>query len=105
MADVYNRFSSDEDNDHAFNRTIVPVLLAEYGDSKLVSRSQAKRVVVRIEEFETVVFDFDGVDYIGQAFADEIFRVFQNSHPELEILTTKANEAVSSMIARAKSSN
>jgi len=103
MEDVYDMFTSDENHDHAFSRTIVPVLLAEYGDNKLVSRSQAKRVVVRIEEFETVVFDFKGVDYIGQAFADEIFRVFQNSHPNLEILTANTNETVSRMISRAKS--
>lgn len=101
MADVYDSFSSPED--FSFNQTVVPVLLAEYGDDKLVSRSQAKRVLVRIDKFESVVFNFEGVDYIGQAFADEIFRVFQNSHPDLEMISINANEVVSNMISRAQS--
>ncbi|MER2514661.1 MAG: STAS-like domain-containing protein [Nitrosomonas ureae] len=32
------------------------------------------------EKFSTVVFDFDGIEEIDQAFADEVFRVFQNAH-------------------------
>ncbi|WP_219817948.1 STAS-like domain-containing protein [Nitrosomonas ureae] len=32
------------------------------------------------EKFSTVVLDFDGIEEIDQAFADEVFRVFQNAH-------------------------
>ena len=98
---IFDQFSSGED--YGFNETIVPVDLAQYGDDKLVSRSQAKRVLSRIELFKKAIFDFTGVESIGQAFADEIFRVFANQHPEIELIAIKANSAVKRMIDRAKS--
>ncbi len=97
---IFDQFSSGED--FGFHKTIVPVELAQYGDDKLVSRSQAKRLLARIELFKTAVFDFSGVETIGQAFADEIFRVFANSHPTINLLYIKANSAVKRMIERAK---
>jgi anti-sigma regulatory factor (Ser/Thr protein kinase) len=56
-----------------FNKTVIPVRLAQYGNEKLVSRSQAKRLRVRLEKFHIVILDFEGGLAIGQAFADEIF--------------------------------
>jgi hypothetical protein len=50
----------------------------------LISRSQAKRVLARVELFRTVLFDFSRVSSIGQAFADEMFRVFAHTHPGIE---------------------
>ena len=99
---VFNRFTS-EDDDFGFTKTVVPVRLAQYGDDKLVSRSQAKRLLVRIEKFKPVIFDFKEVEMIGQAFADEVFRVFAKRHPEIEILLISANSAVKRMIMRARS--
>ena len=75
---------------------------AQYGNDKLISRSQAKRVVARLELFKTILFDFAGVPTIGQAFADEIFRVFANEHPELSIFPIHANSEVLRMITRVK---
>jgi hypothetical protein len=49
------------------------------------------------------MFDFKGVELIGQAFADEIFRVFANRHPEIVLHSLNANSAVKRMIERAKS--
>jgi hypothetical protein len=98
---VFDHFSGGDD--YGFNKTVVPVKLARYGDENLISRSQAKRLLARVELFKIVVFDFSGVDTIGQAFADEIFRVFANQHPEIELLTTKANSEVKRMIERVKS--
>jgi anti-sigma regulatory factor (Ser/Thr protein kinase) len=98
---IFDQFSSGED--YGFNKTIVPVELAQYGDDKLISRSQAKRLLSRVELFKTVVLDFTGVETIGQAFADEIFRVFANQHPEIELHYIKANSAVKRMIERARS--
>ena len=76
--------------------------LAQYGNDKLISRSQGKRVVARIELFKTVLFDFTDVSTIGQAFADEIFRVFASDHPEIDIFPLKANSEVKRMIGRVK---
>lgn len=98
---VFDLYSSGDD--YGFNKTVVPVQLAQYGNDKLISRSQAKRVLARVELFKIVIFDFDRVPTIGQAFADEIFRVFALKHPEIQLMTIKANSAVKRMIERAKS--
>jgi anti-sigma regulatory factor (Ser/Thr protein kinase) len=89
--------------DHpGFYKTIIPVFLAKYGDENMVSRSQAKRVLARVEKFTEVVLDFNGVNEIGQAFADEIFRVFKNNHPNINLWYLNANEIVDKMIKRAQ---
>jgi anti-sigma regulatory factor (Ser/Thr protein kinase) len=98
---VFDQFTSDED--YGFNKTIVPVKLTKYGDDNLVSRSQAKRLLSRVEKFKTVIFDFRDVDAIGQAFADEVFRVFAIQHPTIEIIDIHANSTVGEMISRARS--
>ncbi len=98
---IFDQFSSGED--YAFTKTVVPVRLAQYGDEKLVSRSQAKRLLARVDKFKVVVFDFAGVEEIGQAFSDEVFRVFQLQHPEIELIPLHANSDVDRMIRRAKS--
>jgi hypothetical protein len=49
-----------------------------------------------------VVFNFEGVHTIGQAFADEIFRVFANAHREIELHPVHANSDVKRMIESAK---
>lgn len=99
---IFDQFSS-RDGDYRFDKTIVPVKLAQYGNDQLVSRSQAKRLLARVELFKIVVFDFQGIPEIGQAFADEIFRVFANRHPEIKLLSMNASSAVKRMIERARS--
>ena len=100
---VFDSFSDEED--YAFTKTVVPVKLAQYGSEKLVSRSQAKRLLARVEVFKIVIFDFEGVDMIGQSFADQIFRVFAATHPQIELVQINANHEVSQMISRAKNTN
>jgi hypothetical protein len=97
---IFDQYASAED--YVFKKTTVPVRVAQYGSDKLVPRSQAKRVVARIEVFRTVVFDFQGVSTVGQTFADEVFRVFARQHPEIEIVCQNANSEVQRMIARAR---
>ena len=82
-----------------FNKTVVPVRLAENG-SRLVSRSKARRVIARAEDFRKVVLDFKGVENIGPTFADEIFRVFAREHPRVEIVTVNTAPSVQRMIQR-----
>lgn len=98
--EIFNKFSDD---DYGFTKTVVPVRLAQYGNEQLISRSQAKRLLIRIERFKTVLFDFKDVEFIGQAFADEVFRVFARQHPNMEILPINANDAVMQMIRRVQS--
>jgi anti-sigma regulatory factor (Ser/Thr protein kinase) len=99
--DVIDQYSSGPD-DYSFARTVVPVRLAKVGDENLVSRSQAKRVLQRVDRFRCVVLDFAEVTSIGQAFADEIFRVFANEHPEVELVAVHAASDVQQMIRRAE---
>ncbi len=86
-----------------FNKTVVPVRLAQYGNDQLISRSQAKRVLARIDLFTTVLLDFEGVPAIGRAFADEVFRVFRREHPDVGIVPINDDPEVKRMIARAQS--
>ncbi len=97
---IFDQYAGD---DYGFNKTVVPVRLAQYGNDKLISRSQAKRVLSRIELFKIVIFDFNEVEIIGQAFADEIFRVFALAHPEIQLHAIKTSSEVKKMIERAKS--
>jgi anti-sigma regulatory factor (Ser/Thr protein kinase) len=97
---IVDQYVSGENYD--FSRTVVPVVLAQYAGDPLVSRSQAKRVLARVDLFRTVVFDFSKVESIGQAFADEIFRVFALTHPGIELLFVHAEVEVRKLIARAR---
>lgn len=99
---VFDHFTTGDD-DYGFTKTVVPVDLARYGDDNLVSRSQARRLLARVDRFRTVVLDFKGVDAIGQAFADEVFRVFPAQHPEVHVMEANARSAVKRMISRARS--
>lgn len=92
-------------DEYGFTKTVVPVLLAQYGNENLISRSQAKRLLTRFEKFKEIVLDFKQVDVIGQSFADEIFRVFITAHPEISLIPINANEEVSKMIRRAQESS
>jgi anti-sigma regulatory factor (Ser/Thr protein kinase)/DNA-binding transcriptional ArsR family regulator len=98
---IFDEYVSGDDYD--FSRTVVPVVLAQHLGEPLLSRSQAKRVLARVDLFRTVVFDFSHIDSIGQAFADEIFRVFAQSHPQMDVQFVHANASVARMIARARS--
>ncbi len=97
---IFDQYTSGDD--YGFNKTVVPVSLAQYGNDQLISRSQAKRLLARVELFKVVIFDFRGIESIGQAFADEIFRVFANQHPSIELALIHANSYVKQMIERAK---
>lgn len=98
--EVFDAYAAPED--FTFAKTLVPVRLAQHEGEKLVSRSQAKRLTKRFERFQTVVLDFSGVAEIGQAFADEVFRVFQHAHPTTALLPINMEDRVMSMVSRAK---
>ena len=96
--EIFDRFVTGDDFD--FSKTHVPVLLARYEREQLLSRSQARRVLARFEHFREVILDFKGVDQIGQAFADEIFRVFHREHPEIQIFPVSTSDEVQQAIDR-----
>ncbi len=103
MENIFDQYSSGDDC--GFTKTVVPVRLARYGQDMLITRSQAKRLLARVELFRTVLFDFSEVETIGPAFADEIFRVFARRHPNIELLPIRVNSSIKKMVARASQGN
>ncbi len=94
--DVFKKY---QDDDLRFRRTHVPIALAREPGQQLVSRSQAKRILSRFEQFTEVMLDFRGVDEIGQGFADEIFRIFVNANPHIPVKLVNASPEIERMVA------
>jgi hypothetical protein len=92
-------FENYQGSEISFRKTHVPVALSRYPGEQLVSRSQAKRLLARFDQFSEVMLDFQGVDDIGQPFADEIFRVFATAHPDIRIVAKGTTPAIDRMIA------
>jgi anti-sigma regulatory factor (Ser/Thr protein kinase) len=99
---IFDEYSSGPE-EYRFERTVVPVRLALYEGERLISRSQAKRILKRVEKFRHVILDFEGVETIGQAFADEVFRVFAKRHQEISIMAENESGQIGRMINRARS--
>lgn len=86
----------------AFDKTEIIVELSKLGEEIFMSRSQAKRILLGLEKFERIVLDCKHVNFVGQGFVDEIFRVYQNKRPTVEITYRNANDDVCFMIERGK---
>ncbi|MET3108573.1 anti-sigma regulatory factor (Ser/Thr protein kinase) [Oxalobacteraceae bacterium GrIS 2.11] len=99
-ADIYAQFTKAPE-DFDFSKTVVPMRLAQFGEEQLISRSQAKRLIARFDRFKTIILDFQGVEEVGQAFADEIFRVYALEHPDVELIPKGMSEQVERMWLRA----
>lgn len=87
--------------DFRFEKTKIMVKLFQEGET-YISRSQAKRLLHSLDPFEEIILDFQGVETIGQGFADEVFRVFAHSHPQVKIRPIHCNENVTLMVERAR---
>lgn len=96
LIDVFNKYTDD---DMEFSKTNVQVKLYKR-DVEYILRSQARRIITRLDKFKTVELDFKNVETVGQGFADEIFRVWQAHHPETRIIPKNANENITFMIKR-----
>lgn len=96
LAAIFRKYS---DEDYEFSKTEAVVHLYKHKDD-LISRSQAKRILFGMEKFKTVTLDFKKVDTVGQAFCDEVFRVWNNAHPDIKFIVINANTDVKFMIDR-----
>ncbi len=90
--EVFDMYSDD---DGSFAKTKVP--LKNIFDASPVSRSQAKRVLMRLEKFQEVILDFYGIEWMGQGFAHQIFVLYKNQHPEIRLIPVNMNEDVTKM--------
>ncbi len=95
-------FFAPEEFDYRFEKTraLVKLFHQDY-----VSRSEAKRLLFGLDRFKEIIFDFKGVNSIGQGFADEIFRIFKKEHPDKVIKTDNLSPALEQMINHVVNNN
>lgn len=100
LNDVFKEFTNLEEGDYGFNKTEIRVKLYTAGGVH-ISRSQARRILHGLDKFKVIVLDFEKVPIVGQAFCDEIFRVFKSKHPDIKIITENMVKGVRFMVERA----
>ena len=102
LNDVFKKYTNiNNDSDYGFDKTEIRVKLYTSGGVH-ISRSQARRILEDLEKFKVILLDFENVPLVGQAFVDEIYRVFQNKHPNIVIQEENMSEGVKFMVERAK---
>jgi anti-sigma regulatory factor (Ser/Thr protein kinase) len=102
LNDVFKKYTNlTDESDFGFDKTEIRVKLFITSGIH-ISRSQARRILSGLEKFRIILLDFDKVPVVGQAFADEIYRVFQNAHPDIIIQEENMSAGVTFMIERAK---
>lgn len=99
LNDIFSQFVA-KPGEVGFNKTEILVRLFTQG-TIYISRSQARRILSGLEKYELIILDFDKVTTIGQAFADEVFRVFQQRYPKLKIKAINMIEPIRFMVDRA----
>lgn len=67
-----------------------------------MSRADARALAAAIPGTGRVELDFAGIERIGPSFADELFRVFANAHPDVQLAPVNMTDAVSNMVRRAE---
>jgi anti-sigma regulatory factor (Ser/Thr protein kinase)/biotin operon repressor len=98
--DIGSVFDDFTNSSYKFSKTSIKVMLYELRGEYL-SRSEARRIMANLDKFEEIILDFTGVKVVGQAFADEIFRVWQGNNKKKKISAINQNENVNFMIKRA----
>ncbi|MDO8649521.1 MAG: DUF4325 domain-containing protein [Candidatus Peregrinibacteria bacterium] len=98
LNDLFRQYQKDP-SEFAFDKTEIQVRLYTFGTIH-ISRSQARRLLAGLDKFKLIILDFERVPTVGQAFADEIFRVFTKAHPHIVIRPIHMNEAVRFMVGR-----
>ena len=58
--------------------------------------------MLNAEKFRIIFLDFTEVNTVGQAFADEIFRVYKNKKPDIQIIPININAEIDFMIKRSQ---
>lgn len=101
LNELFNSYTNQTKNsDYGFDKTKIQIKLYTIGGVH-ISRSQARRVLSGLEKFKVIVFDFNNVPVVGQAFADEIFRVFHARYPKIKLEAVNMNEPAKFMVKRA----
>ena len=94
LKEVFNMYST---TDEGFVKTNIPIKeVCQEGEP--ISRSQARKLLYRLDQFKSAELDFSEVDFMGQGFADEVFRVFKTRYPKFEIIPLNASPDIMRMI-------
>lgn len=96
LAKIFHVYAA---NGFDFGKTKVLVKLSVL-DTAHLSRSQARRIMFGLDKYKEIILDFKSVDTIGQAFADEAFRVWQSAHQKIKIKAVNTSENARFMIER-----
>ena len=94
LREIFDKFSDETGRFLRMDMVVKNVFNNNYP----VSRSQAKRLVNRFDEYEEIILDFNGIEDIGQGFAHELFVVFANAHKDIKLDIINENENVRKMI-------
>ncbi len=97
IKDVFDKYTGD---DYEFNQNIVKINLSKH--KRLMSRSEAKRLLLGLDEYTVLDLNFENVDEVGQGFCDEIFRVYANKNPGKVLSYHRASDVVRYMIERSR---
>jgi len=98
LKELFDQFTV---TDATFDKTHIELRLIKK-EGAFVSRSEAKRLLYGLDSFRWITIDFKNMTGIGQAFADEVFRVFQNHYPDIRLEAVNMSDTVRFMIERAK---
>lgn len=97
--EIFDNYRAEYD-EYGFSKTVIPLTLMRYEGEQLISRSQAKRLMAHVDKFKEIFLDFNGIREIGQAFADEVFRVYRREHPSVHVYPINITDDVVKMIKR-----
>lgn len=97
--DAVLRSHSAEPDGYAFDTTQVTLGLLAGPATGLESRAQARRVAQGLTRFRRAELDFSGLDDVGHAFADELFRVFARDEPGVQLVPLAMAPRVAAMVA------
>jgi hypothetical protein len=107
LQDVFGQYSTFGSDTGLSNITenLKIVELSKLNQDHYISRSQGKKILIGLEVFHHIIFDFRDIKAVGQGFVDEVFRIFQKKNPHIKIEWTNANEDVRFMIERGLPNN
>ena len=98
-ATIFDRILKREDK-----KIRIPLNLLDISEYKIVnSRSQAKSALRNIQKFNKIEFDFNKIDLIGPAFADELVKNVKSRNKAASIEWINCNETVDLLMKRAVS--
>ena len=99
LCDVFDRYTGMDSvhGIHQFDTCEIHLGLVARHEN-LVSRSQARRLLSRCDQFSKVLVIGHGVDIMRQAFADELFRVWPAKHADVEVIPVGFSGKAKAMI-------